>query len=225
VDGQWVCLTISSSFHHGDKDAVVSEIQGVFGDDLFEARIVCDDVMEQTGEYFTLVKCSNYFDHMDSLKGSAAVLSVVPSYGEPAFLSKAEVDGFSQSVDEEPPPSDLIYGDIVRVTSDVRPSHLQFLAGLHGIVVKFGGRTNWVFVFFRFETRCFEYAISSTSLDFIGNVLETMAVPPFKRTVKRHNLFSKSYRVKAREAVGNLVSRDKIRRRQRRIHERPYSRR
>lgn len=223
--GQWVCLSINTSFHHGDKEAVALEMERVFAGDVIETRVVSDDVLEGSGEYFALVKCSDYFSHVDSLKESVAVLRVVPSYAEPAFLSEAEVDSFSKSVSEEEKPQlvELFYGDIVRVRKDVS-SNLQHLSGLYGIVVGFGKRENWYRVFFRFETKSFERVICSTSLTYTGNVLENLIVRPFTQRVKRKNLFKK-YRVKARKAMQNLVNRDKIRRRQRRKHEKPYRRR
>ena len=223
MDGQWVCLTISSLFHRSDKEAAASEIERIFGDDLKEIRIVCDDNMEQSGEYFTLVRCCNYHNHIEDLKESAAVLRVISSYTEPAFLSKEEVDSFAHSVDEEPPPEDFIYGDMVIIRDEVTPRNLQYLSGLYGIVAGFGKRQGWINVYFRFETRSFEYSISSTSLEFMGNVFENMCVPPFKSPMKRAGLLSKDLKGKAREAVKHLVSRDKIRRQQRRELERPYN--
>lgn len=225
MEGQWICLTISSSFHRGDKDAVASEVQRIFGEDLREARIVCDEAMEQTGEFFTLVCCTNYFEHVNELKDSAAVLRVVPSYGDPAFLTPKDVESFSQSVEEEPPTEDFIYGDMVIIKDEVKPKGLQYLSGLYGLVVGYGKRPGWMKVYFRFETRSFEYIIASTSLKFCGNVLETLRVSPFNAPVKRVSLFSKDLAPKARRAVKNLVRRDTIHRKQRRELEKPYSRR
>ena len=221
---KWVCLAISSAFHHGNKDAAAREIQNIFGDSLVEARIVRDNFMEQSGEYFMLVKCSDYHSHIDQLRDSPAVLRVVQSYNEPSFLTEEEVDGFSQSVNAEPPPVEFIYGDIVQVQAIVSPKNFQYLSGLYGMVVEPMLLRNRVSVFFRFETYCFSKSISSTSLRFAGNVFENMKVPPFKGAMRRSTLFWKTKRPMAKEAVENIVSRDKIRRKQRRTRERPYSR-
>lgn len=216
-------MTISSSFHRGDKNAVASEIQRIFGDDLKEARIVCDDAMEQSGEYFTLVCCSDYQRHIEDLKDSAAVLRVVPSYNSPAFLSESEVDSFAKSVDEVPPPKEFAYGDMVTINDTVKPQNLQYLSGLYGLVVGYGKRTGWLVVYFRFETRSFKYTITSTSLNYCGNVFESIRVPPFKTPIKRNALFNPDLIPKAKKAVKYLVRRDKIRREQRRELEKPYN--
>lgn len=222
---RWVCLAVSTSFHHGDKSAVALEVKRIFGNDLVETRTVCDSILEESGEYFILVKCSDYQPHAEALKESAAVLRVVPSYAEPAFLSETEVNNFAKSVkDEEKPAScEFICGDIVRVKDVVVPSDIQYIFGLYGVVVGYGRWPKWYRIFFRLETKSFEMVICSTSLEYMGNVLEGISIRPFKHIVKRVDLFSNSGRTKAQEAMENLVNCDKIRRKQRREHEGPYN--
>ena len=55
--GPWICLTVSSMFRGGDKDCMVDELCRVFGDDLSEMRVVCDDDLEAMGEYYVFVRC------------------------------------------------------------------------------------------------------------------------------------------------------------------------
>jgi hypothetical protein len=222
----WVCLSINTSFQHGDKDAVSREIDRIFGDDLVELRIVSDDGLKCSGEYFAFVKCLDYHPHADDLKDSGAVFRVVPSYFEPAFLSDEEVDKFTKSVEEDDgdEPAELIYGDIVRVKEDI-PDGIRYLSNLYGLVVERGKLEKWYKVYFRLETKSFHRTIRSTSVEYIGNVLESLCVRPLARRIKREILFKRTYGAKAREALENIVNRDKIYRRRRRKHEEPYGRR
>ena len=223
MDAKWICLTISSAFHHGDEESVILEIQRIFGDDFRESIIVCGDEFKKTGEFYFFVLCTEYQNHISGLRDSAAVLGVVPSYNKPDILSRKEVDVFKESVDKKLPSEKLIYCDMVKVNKKVNPKSLQYLSGLHGLVVGYGKRPGTVRVYFRFKTNSFMYVIASTSLEFLGNILQSIRIPPFKRPVKRKGLFERTRKAKALEAVNHLVSSDKICRKQRRKLEKPYN--
>lgn len=210
--GKWICLMISTSFHHGDKEAIGRDIGRIFGDDLIEIRIVCDEAMEASGEYYGFVCCENYIDHIDELVNSAAVLRVVPSYNSPHIFTVKEIEQFGNSVVESQTPGDFIYGDIVMVK-------MSYLQNLYGMVVNPGAKK--CTVLFRLYTDAFIKKIPVTCLEWVDNLLEKMAIPPFDKPVKRDRLFGVSVK-KAMEAMRNLVRRDKIHRKTYRALEQAY---
>ena len=228
--GKWVCLVANSSFHHGDKDVVAEEIKSLFGDDLEEARIVCDDAMEKSGEYFVFVNCSDYFSHIEGLIQSPAVARVVSSFHEPSFICQSEVDEFSISIEKVNTGGPLIYGDIVLVKDTDRD--FPHLTGLTGVVIGIAGdhdgnipvTEGFCEVFFRFCTTSFREVISVTSIELVDNVFKHIRVKPFKSTVVRKSLFRRDMLDRGRKAASEIVSGDKICRKKRRAHEATYYR-
>jgi len=206
---------INTSFHHGDKSAVPQEMKRVFKDDLLEVRVVTDELMESTGEYYCFVRCRDYDQHVEEVMRSAAVARVVPSYEEPHPFSEEDVAGFIVSMDEKNAPGDFTYGDIVSVSD-------TYLKNLYGVVTEPGPKK--CRVFFRFHMRTFTPSISVTSLKWCGNVLEQMRVEPFRGPIKRASLFRKSMVSRAKEAMRNFVHGAKIHRQKRRAHAKVYGR-
>jgi len=213
---EWICLMVNTTFHHGDKEAAEQEIQKIFRDDLVDAKLVCDEAMQASGEYYAFVCCSNYEAHIEDVVISAAVARVVPSYDRPHLLSDADVKSFVSSVLDQYDTGDFTYGDVVRVKEH---GHLD---NLYGLVVSPGRRS--CKVFFRFHMHSFSQSISVTSLERVDNVLEQMRVAPFSRSVQRSSLFRKDMASKAKEAVKNIVNGDKIYRKEHRAYEQAYGR-
>ncbi len=209
MEDQWIGLMVNASFHHGDKDAVLQEIKRVFRDDLLEVRVVTDETMEVSGEYYCFVRCCNYGQHIEDLVLSIAVARVVPSYEDPHFFAEEDVAGFAVSIDERDAPGDFIYGDIVLVTEN-------YLKNLYGVITEPGARK--CKVFFRLYMRTFIPLISVTSLKWCGNVLGQMRVEPFCGPVKRKSLFRRNMAARAKEALKNFVHGAKIHRQKRRAH-------
>ncbi len=212
---QWIVLMVNASFHHGDKNAVLQEIKCIFRDDLLEVRVVTDEIMEVSGEYYCFVRCYNYSQHIEDLVRSIAIARVVPSYENPDFLAEEDIAGFAVSIDERDAPSDFTYGDIVLVTEN-------YLKNLYGVITEPGARK--CKVFFRLHMRTFISSISVTSLKWCGNVLDQMRVEPFCGPVKRKSLFRRNMATRAKEALRNFVHGAKIHRQKRRAHAKAYGR-
>ena len=203
--GSWICLVVSSLYHNGDKKALAGELCRVFGDDLEEVRIVCDEQMEASGEYYSFIKCSDYFTHMEDAAASHAIASVVSSYEDPSYLTDAEVDEFVESVQVAESARVFVLGDIVKVTEGLT-------SGLNGIVVEPGEKE--CLVVFRIYTRRFVKKISVTSLEYLDNVFLHVKYPVTEDRLTAKILPSSGIYSKAREAL--IASRHKIHRK--RIH-------
>ena len=202
---------VNATFHHGEMEAVTSELGRIFGDDLEEVRLVCDDVMEQSGEYYCFLRCDNYLQHVDGLVESPAIARVVPSYQEPSLLSDVEVQAFAASAEEYELPGDFAYGDIVRITTGV-------LEGLVGLVIEPGEKRCKVLI--RLFMKSMTRSMPATSIELVSNVLTQTAIPPFTQAIKRSSLFRRDQVGKAKEAVESIVNSDKIYRRKHRTHQR-----
>jgi len=201
VAGPWICLVVSSLFQGGNKKALAAELCRVFGDDLDELRVVCDDQMEASGEYYSFIKCSNYHEHLDDVIASHAVASVVLSYEQPSYLSDAEVDEFVASVNVTKAARVFCMGDMVKVTEGV-------MSGLNGIVVD--PAADVCHVAFRIYTRRFTEEISVTSLEYVDNVFLHMKFPVTEDRLTEKRLPVTGIHPKAREAL--IASRRKVHR-------------
>jgi hypothetical protein len=201
VAGRWICLVVSSLFHNGDKKALAGELCRVFGDDLEEVRIVCDEKMEASGEYYSFIKCSDYFTHMEEASSSHAISSVVLSYEEPSYLTDAEVDEFVDSVMDAESGRVFVLGDMVKVTEGLT-------SGLNGIVVEPGEAE--CLVAFRIYTRRFVEKISVTSLEYLDNVFLHVKFPVTEDRLTAKKLPPGGIYPKAREAL--IVNRRKVHR-------------
>lgn len=216
MGNEWIGLMINASFHHGEKKAVPQELKRIFEDDLLEVRLVTDETMDASGEYYCFVRCDNYSKHIDDLIRSVAVARVVPSYDKPHPFSEEDVAGFAVSIDERDAPDDFIYGDVVLATD-------TYLKNLYGVVIE--PKAKKCRVFFRLHMRSFTPLISVTSLKWCGNVLEQMRIEPFRGRVKRKSLFRRNLAPRAKEAMKNFVHGAKIHRQKRRAHAKAYGRR
>ena len=170
---KWVCITVNTSFNHGDKAAVATEIKRIFGDDLKEVRLVCDEVMWQSGEYYCFVLCSNYANYISALKENALYLKVIPAFDRPNWLSHDEVDKFTLSVERAGIPTGLSKGDIVFVKEG-------YLKNLYGLVLgseKSNRKGKKVRVSFHFYLKRFVSSIPVTSLQFVDNLFKHRKFP------------------------------------------------
>lgn len=199
--GPWICLIVNSLFHNGDKKVLAGELCRVFGDDLEEVRIVCDDQMEASGEYYTFVKCSDYHKHLDEVIASYAIVNTVLTYENPSFLSDAEVEEFVTSVTLTEVPRIFCMGDIVKVTEGE-------MAGLEGIVLE--PSQNKCIVLFRLFTRKFTKKIFVTSLVYVDNVFSHIKFPVTEERLTCKRLPRRGIYSKAREAL--IASRRKVHR-------------
>ena len=168
---KWICLTVSTSFHHGDKSAVATELRRIFGTDLKEIRIVCDDVMWQSGEYYCFILCSNYGNHISALKEDALFFRVIPSFDKPNYLMQEEVEGFTVSVERAGVPTELSKGDVVFVKEG-------YLKNLYGLVIERDKGKNKKFrISFHFYLKKFVASVPATSLQFMDNIFRHRKFP------------------------------------------------
>jgi hypothetical protein len=205
VDANWICLVVSSLFHNGDKKALAGELCRVFGEDLEEVRIVCDESMDASGEYYSFIKCSNYYAHMDDAVASHAIANVVLSYEEPSYLTDREVDEFMDSVLVAESSRIFVVGDMVKVTEGLT-------SGLNGIIVEPGYEE--CTVAFSIYTRKFTEKIPVTSLEYVDNVFLHVKFPVTEDRLTAETLPRSGIYSEAREAL--IVSRHKVHRK--RLH-------
>lgn len=160
----WICLMVNGAFRHGDAKAADREIASIFGADMLEKRTVCNaEMYGSTGEYYLFLRCANYHDHLDRLRKSLAVVSVVPTYESPHAFSDAEIGEFMASVEKPKKPRELERGDMVQVTEG-------YLKNLFGVVEHSEGRDKYK-VAFSFHLRKFSDTLSVSCLQFVANVL------------------------------------------------------
>ena len=163
LDG-WICLMVNAVFKHGEKDAVEREISSIFGKDLLDTRVVCNDAMRSsTGEYYLFVRCLNWEDHADRLERSSAVVSVVPSYGNPHLFTESEIRAFSVSTVEKKP-GRFRRGDMVLVREG-------YLKNLYGVVESQVSEKRCR-VAFSFHLRKFLENIPVTWMKKVANIFE-----------------------------------------------------
>jgi hypothetical protein len=168
MNNEWLCIQVSLSYCRGDKDSVVSTVRKMFGDDLKDIRLVCDDIMWLSGEYYCFVKCSNYHSHVSSLKQNPLFLGVVPNCNNPEWLSDVEVEEFAKSVITEKESHVYRRGDVVVVRDG-------YLKGLTGLVI---GRYRKHFrISFHLSMRNFVESLDGKSLRYIGSLFKNRRFP------------------------------------------------
>lgn len=163
MDKVWVCLMVSRSLPHDDEKSILREMKLIFGHDFHGHKVVCNDNMSSSGEYYIFAHCSNYWGHIDGLNRSRVVTGVIPSKESPHHFSNKEIDEFLASAGhKEVKLGSFDNGDVVLVKDG-------YLKGLYGIVTKVL-KNKKVEVFFSFYVRQFSESLGVTSLEFIGKV-------------------------------------------------------
>ena len=165
----WLCLMVNGAFRQGDRRAAEKELCSVFGEDAEEMRAVCsDDMKSSTGEYYVFVRCRNYEKHADRISRSSAVVSVVPSAGNPHWFSDDELREFEGSVaaPRKVAPREMDKGDMVLVKDG-------YLKNLYGVVRGKAGPRRYK-VCFSLHVRKFSEILNVTVLDFVANVFQRM---------------------------------------------------
>jgi len=163
MDAVWIGLMVSRTLPYNDVKAISRELKVIFGDDLIGHKVVCNDQMSATGEYFIFVHCSNHWDHIESIRKCHFVTSVIPSRDNPHIFSVKEVNDFVSSAGHKESDDNIFKnGDVVLVKDG-------YLKGLYGIVTREVSRKK-LKVFFSFYVRQFSMDLSVTALEFIGKV-------------------------------------------------------
>ena len=159
----WIGLTVSRTLSNVDEKAISRELTLIFGEDFLGYKVVCNEQMSASGEYFIFVNCSNYQEHKEALNGRHFITGVIPSREEPHHFSPKEISEFVTSASKKDRLSScLSNGDVVLVKSG-------YLKGLYGIVIK-ELSSKKVKVFFSFYVRQFFESFGVTALEFIGKV-------------------------------------------------------
>jgi len=120
-------------------------------------------------ETYAFVKCHNYHSHVDRLKHSPAIKTVLASFDSPCFLSDLEVKDFITSAKPTVESGVFKTGDVVRVKNG-------FLSNLVGLVIKAVGKRRYS-VAFNFHIRRFRQRISAKDLILVGNVFRVVRSP------------------------------------------------
>ena len=159
----WICLMVSRTLPHDDDKALSRELKLIFGDDLLSYKVVCNEQMASSGEYFLFVHCSRYQEHKENLNACHFITSVVPTRESPHNFSLKEIAEFFSSAGKKEETGDCLNnGDVVLVKSG-------YLKGLYGIVTKTLAHKK-VKVFFSFYVRQFVETFGIPSLEYIGRV-------------------------------------------------------
>jgi hypothetical protein len=159
----WIGLMVGRVLSHKDEKAISNELSLMFGDDLHDWKVVCNDQLEATGEYYLFVQCSNYWKHIPDINKSHYVKSIIPSRDNPHKFTEKEISVFLASAKKkEETKNSLVNCDVVLVKDG-------YLKGLYGIVVKSLPCKKFK-IFFSFYVRQFYEVLGISSLEFIGKV-------------------------------------------------------
>ena len=202
MSSRWLCVTVGVNYHRGDKQAAVESIKKIFGRDLKEVRIVCNETMWNSGEYYCFVLCSNFDRHIQNLK-SCVFLSVMPSYDNPNWLSLKEVNDFVRSVEKDSIPRSLSVGDIVMVKEG-------YLKNLYGLILGRIGKNKYR-VSFRFYLRRMTEILSISNLRLVENLFRHMKFPVTDVSLQEQGIPLSSLEPELKEALLDLACRRKIR--------------
>lgn len=198
---KWVCIVVSTAYHRGDRNAITSAIERIFGKDLKEVLFVCDEVMWQSGEYYCFVLCSDYGSHIHTLKENMLFFQVVPNCDKPDFLTREDVDKFTTSVQDKNKRTEFMKGDVVVVKEG-------FLKNLHGLVI--GKHRKKYRVSFHFYTRKFVELLPEGYLQFMGNLFKNRRFPVTKKSLEEGHIPSGNADPELQEALLQVVSNHKI---------------
>ena len=163
MDKVWICLMVSRTLLHDDVNAISQELKLLFGSDLFGYKVVWNEHMAESGEYYLFVHCGNYWDHAEAIEKSHYVTGIVPSKESPHHFNRNEISEFLASVGhKEVKDEGFDNGDVVLVKTG-------YLKGLYGIVIKSLTHKKCK-VFFSLYVRQFSKSLCVTSLEYIGKV-------------------------------------------------------
>jgi hypothetical protein len=159
----WVCFSVSRTLTHNDDKAILKELSLIFGDDLLGHKVVCNDQMVSSGEYYLFVHCVDYWTHTEAVNKCHFITGVIPTRDEPHHFSSKEIAEFLESAGHKVQDDDnLVNGDVVLIKKG-------YLKGLYGIVIKELARKKYK-VFFSFYVKQFFEDFRVTDLEFIGKV-------------------------------------------------------
>ena len=159
----WICISVSRTLRYDDDKAITRELSIIFGSDFLEYKVVCNDDMVASGEYYMFVHCNNYWDHAEAIGACHFITGVVPSREAPHHFSPKEIAEFLSSAGRKAKKSSCVHsGDVVLIKRG-------YLRGLYGIITK--ELTNKKCkVFFSFYVRQFSESLPMASMEFIGKV-------------------------------------------------------
>ena len=159
----WICLMVSRTLIHDDDKAISRELSLIFGRDFLGYKVVCNDDMVSSGEYYMFVHCDNYWDYAEAIGACHFITGVVPSRESPHHFSPKEIREFLLSAGSKAKKSSCVHsGDVVLIKRG-------YLRGLYGIITKELPNKKCK-VFFSFYVRQFSESIPMASLEFIGKV-------------------------------------------------------
>jgi hypothetical protein len=203
---KWICMMVNTSFHHGDKTAVTTELRKIFSNDLKEIRLICDEIMWKSGEYYCLILCSNYDSHIPLLKENALFFKVIPSLDNPNWLTSDEVEKFTSSVEKAGIPVGLSKGDIVFVKEG-------YLKNLYGLVIgNEKGKTKRFKVSFHFYLKRFVANITAVSLQFVDNLFKYRKFPITREDLLKGKISKNFVDKDIKEVLSKIASEHKIHR-------------
>lgn len=203
---KWICIMVSTSYQHGEREAATNAIKRFFGSDLKEVTFVCDETMWQSGEYYCFVRCTNYQDHVSVLKDNTLFFQVVPNSGSPDWLTTEDVDKFIASVKDANRKTEFTKGDIV----NIKEGYLKNLCGL--VISKHNKKYK---ISFHFCTKRFVERVPEGYLKFIGSVFNSRRFAVTKKSIEEGHIPSKDADPELQEAIV-LVHKHKIHRKKNR---------
>jgi hypothetical protein len=120
-------------------------------------------------ETYTFVKCRDYHSHLNRLRHSPAIKTVLTSFDSPCFLSDVEVKDFIDSANPVVDTREFHAGDVVQIKNG-------FLSNLVGLIIKPVGKSSYS-VAFSFHIRKFRHHISAKDLTLVGNIFKVVRSP------------------------------------------------
>ena len=198
---KWVCITVSTDYHRGDRKAATSLIERIFGEDLKEVLFVCDEVMWKSEEYYCFVRCDNYSNHTSTLRENSLFFHVVPSCDKPDLMTTEDVNKFIHSVQNANKRDEFFRGDIVTIKEG-------YLKNLCGLVI--GRHKKKYRVSFHFCTKKFVEQIPEGYLQFMGSLFKNKRFPVTRRSFEKGHIPIGSIDPELREALKKVASDHKI---------------
>ena len=178
LNSSWVCLLVNHNFLRRRNSSVEQEMRDSFEGDFIDFDMAYDG----SEETYAFVKCLDYHSHINRLRHSPAIKSVLSSFDSPCFLSDSEVKDFIVSATPKIETGEFKTGDVVLVKKGV-------FANLVGIVLKPAKKKSHYSIAFKFHIRHFHESIPASDLHFVDNIFRVIRVPvttPAKGRPKQH---------------------------------------